>query len=197
MMSATRFSTMLGSYSLSTGFGFENRPAALQAVVGLAVAERDADSIQVLEGTVEIYVPTEANGGMVRLPNIVAHAGRIEEPALAKLGIQLNVFLDEAMFRQLQQEVFRSGSSAGSYGPNAVGMFYLDPAGVLAGWQLQDGQGRQLPSNGTSRGSSGGVFISQTRLSAPPPKDTQLVLFFTPAAALRTLPFRLENIPLP
>jgi hypothetical protein len=70
--------------------GFGQSSGALSTEVKLRNPSRNATAIKVLKGQVELFNPTEANGGVLTIKGILQHpAEPVQNPALAKYHIQL------------------------------------------------------------------------------------------------------------
>jgi hypothetical protein len=172
---------------------------AMQARATLGLAPRGADSIKYVEGTIEIYLPAESNGSMIRIGNIKSHLGRVEDPTLAKHGIVFHFLGDKASEDEARALMSGSGgsSSARIDSVTGYGYYFRDPSGKLAGVQLQDGKG--APFRGGGGGGGGGPNGTLMTYSLPSPimDDTQLVLYVAVPEAIKTVPFRVEDIALP
>lgn len=190
----------------------------LQGTATLATAERAAASITFVEGMIEIFLPSTANGSMLLIPNILSHAGRLEEPVLTKHGIEITLFIDQESSDEVTAMVAattgggRGGGGVGGVSSVATfsgtaptttvippfGFYMKDPSGMFAAWRLQDSSGNVIPTGGWSRsGGSPGNSTTQIRLNNPLPKDAQLLFYLNVPEAVRAVPFRLEDIQLP
>lgn len=76
---------------------------------------------------------------------------------------------------------------------NSIQMYVKDPEKRVAGLKFVDTQGKALKSRESW---SSGEFRN-VGLDAQPPPDTQLVLQLATPEAVKSFPFKVENIPLP
>jgi hypothetical protein len=183
--------------SMMSGPGGMAQP--MRATANLGVAPRSAESIKYVEGTIEVFVPAEANGSMIRIPNIKSLLGRVEDTTLAKYGIVFHFLGDKAS--EDEAKALMAGSGSSSRAPmdlvTGFGYYFRDPSNMLAGVQLLDGKGAPVQlSGGGGGGGSNGSLMSYS-LRAPLADDTQLVIYVAVPEALKTVPFRVEDIALP
>jgi len=202
----------VSSHSFSSG----HASGALKTEVKLRNPSRNAATLKILKGEVELFSPTEANGGLLTIKNVLQHpAEPIQNAALAKHGIQL-IYLTkeayEAKMKEIEAHKKTTADAAGeklgeAFGDLFKGMFggmmssskssiqlYIkDPEKRVIGVTFLDGQGKPLK---TRESWSSGDFRS-TGLDATPPADTQLVVQLATPEAVKTYPFKVENIPLP
>jgi hypothetical protein len=174
-----------------------NGTAFLIGEVFLDSPERKAESLKYIEGSIVLFLPSESNGSIVRIPNIVRHAGRIEAPALAKHDIEFHFFPDQANWDKAKNLPDFGAREKPPTFPTDVGYSFRDPSGRLAYFELQDANGAVIPMNGTSWGGGDPSRTGAIHLQAPLPRDAQLVFFLTIPEAIKTVPFRVEDIALP
>ena len=175
---------------------------------------RSATTIKIIKGEVELFNPTEANGGLLTIKNVLQHpAEPIRNPALAKLGIQV-IYLTKEAYQAKKKELDQkaAGDPAGqklaeafgglfkgmfggmmSDSKNSIQLYIQDPQKRVMDLKFIDGQGKALKSR--ERWSSGD--FNTTGLDAPPPPDTQLVIQLATPESVKSYPFVVENIPLP
>jgi hypothetical protein len=189
--------------SLSNSLGRGAR-GGLTANAQLGAAPRSVTAIKLLEGTLDLVVPTEANGGIIRIPGIKLHSGRLEHPELTKRGIAVVFATDQESYDEavnLRATIFRGtigGAPVIPDGKTNFTLYYQDPSGAAMGALLQDGKGAALPTrsaNGSS--SSGNWAMMNLTLDAGLPDDAQLVVFVATPESIKKVPFRFENVPLP
>jgi hypothetical protein len=192
--SAASLAILESRLALSLSSSGRGGPRPLTGSASLAGSVRKAESLQYVEGTIDLFLPSEANGSIVRIPNVLSHAGRIENPTLAKHGIEFYFLPDQASYDEAEAAIaaFRTPPRVPDF-PNGVGYFVRDPSGLIANQQLQQANGTVIPPRGNSR--SGGT--GSIHLSAPLPADAQLVFFLMIAEGIKTVPFRVEDIALP
>jgi hypothetical protein len=183
--------------------------------VQLRNPSRSASVIKVLEGEIDLFHPTTENGGKILLKNFQAHPGEIiDSPDLKQAGIQL-IFVtretEETAQKRLQEDLSkdnaapkpndvsdmqrlllrRSMEPAGMKNP--VRFIFNDPEGKLVGIDFLDGSGIPIMQRGSSRGSG---FLTKGFDKELPANALAIVYLATPGA-VTTVPFELENIPLP
>jgi hypothetical protein len=170
----------------------------LRAQANLGIAPRGADSIKFVEGTIEMFVPAESNGSVIRIGNIKNHFGRVEDPTLEKYGIVFH-FLGDKASEDEARSLMSGGGGGGARidGVTGFGYFFRDPSGKLAGVQLQDSKGAPWPSSGGGGGGGSNGSLMSISLRSPITDDTQLVIYVAVPEAIKTVPFRVEDIALP
>jgi hypothetical protein len=197
-------------------FDFGRSSGVLKTEVTLRNPSRNATTIKILKGEVELFNPTEANGGHLTISNVLQHpAEPIANPVLAKYGVQL-MYLTKESYEAKKKEIEaqqKTGADAagqnlgeafgelfkGMFGgtmsdsKNSIQMYIKDPEKRVIGLKFVDGQGKPLKTNG----SFSSADFKNIGLSAPPPADTQLIIQFATPASLKSYPFQVENIPLP
>jgi hypothetical protein len=191
--------------------GFGQSSGALSTEVKLRNPSRNATAIKILKGNVELFNPTEANGGLLTINNILQHpAEPVQNPALAKYHIQL-IYLTKAAYNAKKKEIESQPNGnpqlgeafgqlfKGMFGgmmsdsKNSIQLYINDPEKRIIDLKFVDGQGNPLKSNGSWSTDS---FKSTSFESAPPP-DTQLNIQLATPEALKTYSFQVENIALP
>jgi hypothetical protein len=199
--------------SFST-FGSGQRSGVLKSELRLRNPSRNASIIKVLEGEVEFFTPTLANGGILILKDILKHpAEPVQNATLRKYGIELMYLTKEsydAKKKQVEEqqkneaggkigdafgELFKGmlGGMMSSDSRNSLKLYVKDPEKRAIEVEFQDASGKPL-KRGCSWSSG---ELRQIEVSAPPPADTQLMIHLATPEALQTFPFKLENIPLP
>lgn len=161
---------------------------------------RQAATIRLIEGEIDLFTPTEANGGIVRLADLAAHPGEpAKSAALEAQQVQVVYFTREA-FEANSQLVpsaakVNYATAFGWFGGTAVGILVRDPKRIVVDLELQGGEGKPIaasPVVGASSEWSRGLFAK-----APLPADAQLVVRVATPGAIQRYPFKLENVPLP
>ena len=192
-------------------FGFGQSSGALSTEVKLRNPSRNATAIKILMGRVELFNPTEANGGRLTIKNILQHpAEPVENPALAKYHIQL-IYLTKEAYDAKKKEIesHQNGDQklGEAFGQLFKGMFggmvsdskdsiqlYIgDPDKRIIDLKFVDGQGKPLKSNQSWSTDS----FKSTSFESPPPPDTQLNIQLATPESLKTYSFQVENIALP
>ncbi|MEO6568782.1 MAG: hypothetical protein ABIO94_08455, partial [Opitutaceae bacterium] len=136
------------------------------------------------------------NLSMILIPNAPSHAGRSEDPALAKQKLESNFISDPASYDRAKNQT--AGVQPKSVQPdptNGLGYSFRDLSGGLVSQQLQEANRTAIRTGSTSWNGGSGNQTGALQLR-PLPADSQV--FFIPSPeAIRTVPFRVENIPLP
>jgi hypothetical protein len=193
----------------SSGFG----GSTLKAEVKLRNPSRNATVIKVVEGEVEMFNPTPANGGILVIKDILKHpAEPVDNPALKKYGIQV-MYLTKESYEAKKKELETQKDSAGnaigeafadlfkgmfnnmisSDSKNSIKLYIKDPEKRVVEVEFQDANGKPLKR----RGSWTSNEMRSLDFESPPPTDTRLVISLATPEATRTFPFKVENIPLP
>jgi hypothetical protein len=188
---------------------------ALKAEVRLRNPSRNATTIKILKGEVELFNPTEANGGLLTIKDVLQHpAEPIQNPALAKYGVQL-MYLTKEAYEAKKKEVEaekEKGAATGqklgeafgelfkgmfggmmSSSKNSIQLYIEDPDERVVDLEFVDGEGKPLK---TRQSWSSGNFKNIGFDAAPPP-DTELKIQLATPESLKSYPFKVENIPLP
>jgi hypothetical protein len=199
----------------SSGFGNSGSSAStLRAEVKLRNPSRNATVIKSIEGEVELFNPTPANGGVLIIKDILKHpAEPVDDPTLKKFDIQLMYLTKEsyeAKKKEIEaQEKSNTGNPIGdafaelfkgmfsgmmsSDSKNSVKLYVKDPQKRVVDVEFQDAAGKTLKHRGgwTTTGMRSQDF------DAPPPPDTRIKISLATPEATRSYPFKVENIPLP
>jgi hypothetical protein len=195
--------------------GPERQSGVLKTEVKLRNPSRNATVIRILEGEVDLFSPTEANGGIHVLQEALKKPGEpIRDPVLAQLGLQIMYLTREsyeAKKKELEAEQSKSERAGEKFGEafadlfkgmfsgwfaemkDAVTFYIHDPQKRLVDLELLDGSGKPLKTQGRM---TSGAF-RKIYVATPAPPDTQVRLFLATPEAVKTYPFKLENIPLP
>ncbi len=188
--------------------------STLQGELKLRNPSRNAAVIKLIEGEVELFNPTPANGGILVIKDILKHpAEPVQNPTLKKYGIEL-IYLTkesyEAKKKQVeeQQKNNTGGGIGDAFGDLFKGMFsgmmssesknnlklYVKDANKrVIEAEFQDANGKPLKR----RSSWSSNEMRSQDFDTPPPADTQLMIHLATPEAIQTVPFRLENVPLP
>src|SRR5205085_7133098 len=142
---------------------------ALKTDLRLRNPSRNATVIKLLEGEVELFSPSSANGGVLVIKDILKKPGEpVQNPALKKYGIEL-IYLTketyEARKKQLEEqqnkasgaidsafgEMFKSmfGGMMGSDKQNSVKLYVKDPDKRVIDIEFQDATGKELKRGGS------------------------------------------------
>jgi len=197
----------MGSHFMNFG----QSTGALKTEAKLRNPSRNATAIKMLKGKVELFNPTEANGGLLAVKGILQHpAEPVQDPALAKYNIQLMYLTKEAYDAKKKEiesrqkgdeklgaafgELFK-GMFGGmmSDSKNSIQLYIKDPDKRIIDLKFADGQGKELKSN---QSWSTDDFKS-TSFETLPPQDTQLKIQLATPESLKTYSFQVENIALP
>ena len=190
------------------------KSTVLKKEVKLRNPSRNAAFIKVIEGEVELFNPTPANGGILIIKDILKHpAEPVENATLKKYNIQMMYVTKEsyeAKKKQIEQqpktdaggavgeafgEMFKGmfGGMMGADSKNAVKLYVKDPDKRVISVEYQDANGKALKT----RSSWSSNEMRNQDFDAAPPADTQLLVQLATPEATQTLPFKVENIPLP
>lgn len=190
---------------------FGQSSGALSTEVKLRNPSRNATAIKMLKGQVELFNPTEANGGLLTIKGILQHpAEPVQNPALAKYNIQLMYLTKEAYdAKKKEMESQQNGDQKlgaafgelfkGMFGgmvsdsKNSIQLYIKDPDKRIIDLKFADSQGNPLKNN---QSWSTDDFKS-TSFETPPPPDTQLKIQLATPESLKTYSFQVENIALP
>lgn len=166
--------------------------------VELSSPARSARFIKTLEGELDLLFPTPENGGMVIVRDFLKHPGELlSNPSLKSSNISIT-FLDKdsaennwnggvPVSPRMPHNAFRSGSA------HQLRFSVDDPDHRLADMAFIDAYGRQLPTGGSTYGSTIRTYTLQENV----PSNLQLYIYLTVPAAIKTIPFKIENIELP
>ena len=176
--------------------------------VELLSPPREAHSIKLLEGEAELFFPTTENGGLVIIKNFMAHPGEtFTDSALKKLNINITYLGkngDEANIStqrvqstpptsvdpvpQVRRLPFRRF-------PQMPGLQFSvdDPDHRLVDMTFMDAYCRQAWGGMNSMGNNTRTYQFQGEL----PSTLRLYIYLAAPAAIKTVPFNIENIELP
>jgi hypothetical protein len=188
----------------------------LKAEVKLRNPSRNATTIKLLKGEVELFSPTEANGAIIRIKDVLKHpAEPILHETLKKNNVVL-MYLTKESYEAKKKEIEAQQSAGGNAGENvgaafgelfkgmfggmmssgskdAIQLYMKDPDKRIMELEFQDGNGKPLKTSGSWSSNE----FKQTNLNAPPPADTQLMIKLAVPEAVKVLPFELKDIALP
>jgi len=197
----------MGSHFMNFG----QTSGTLSTEVKLRNPSRNATAIKMLKGQVELFNPTEANGGLLTIKGILQHpAEPVQNPALAKYNIQLMYLTKEAYdakkkaIESQQNGDQKLGAAFGelfkgmfggmmSDSKNSIELYINDPDKRIIDLKFADGQGKELKSNQSWSTDN----FKSTSFETPPPADTQLKIQLATPESLKTYSFQVENIALP
>lgn len=194
-------------------FNSGQRAGVLKTDLRLRNPSRNSSTIKLVDGEVELFSPTVANGGVLTIKDILKHpAEPVQNEALKKYGVEV-VYLTkesyEAKKKQLQEQqkseadaklgdvfgdMFKGmlgGMTADS--KNSVKLYVKDPQKRVIDVEFQDAGGNALKTGSTWWMGE----LRQTEFKSAPPPDTQLLIHLATPEALRTFAFKVENVPLP
>jgi len=191
--------------------------SALEEKIKLKNPSRSAKFIKLLEGELELFQPTTENGGMVVVENFMSEPSEpIESDSLDKWNIQITYLTKESyeakkrefeeahkgniqkaaekvggVFAEMFEDVFEETLSDEK---NTLQFFVKDPENRVIDLGFTDSIGN--PIKVWSRSSIGELRIYSFKDSTPP-SDTRLVVYLATPESIKTVPFKLGNIPLP
>lgn len=169
---------------------------------------RQSTTIKLVEGEVELFTPTEANGGNVRVASFAARPAEfIRHEALEGAGIKL-MYLTREAYEARRAAATAAGEADAPWteavanalkarsrigGQNAVLFFVDDPQQRMVALDVETAGGKAI----RHRPSFAFSGIHSLFLDKPLPDDAQLVVRIAVDAAISRHAFKLENIALP
>ncbi|TAK90075.1 MAG: hypothetical protein EPO07_20600 [Verrucomicrobia bacterium] len=191
-----------------------HKSGALKYELKLRNPSRNATVIKLVEGEVELFNPTPANGGILVIKDILKHpAEPVQNPVLKKYGIELMYLTKEsyeAKKKQIEQQqkdaaggaigeafgdLFKGmfGGMMSSESKNNLKLYVKDADKRVIEVEFQDANGKALKR----RSSWSSQEMRSQDFDAAPPADTQLLIQLATPEATQSFPFKVENIPLP
>jgi hypothetical protein len=145
----------------------------IEKTVKLKNPARSAKFIKLLDGEVELFQPTPANGGVIIEKRFMARANEpLPSPALKKWNVRITYMTKEGLEAK-KKEIEKKQE---------------------AGEKIGDGQGKPIETNSRTRS---GPLVAYGFSEALPGPEAQLVIYLATPASLKVVPFKVENIPLP
>jgi hypothetical protein len=200
----------------SSSFGSSRSGGALKAEVKLRNPSRNATVIKSLKGEVELFSPSEANGAILTLKDVLKHpAEPIANPVLKKYGIVL-MYLTKETYEAKKKEIEAQAKASADADGNKLGeafgemfkgmfggmmsgskdalqMYVKDPEKRVVSLEFQDAQGKPLKT----RGKWSSNDFQQTELASSPLPDTKLVVQLAVPEAVKKFSFEVRDVPLP
>ena len=194
--------------------GSGERNGALSAELTLRNPSRHSAVIKLIEGEVEFFSPTAANGGTLVIKDILKHpAEPVANDTLKKYGVELTYLTKESYEAKKKQLQAQPGNGAGaalgqglgdmfsgmfsgmmsSGSSNTAFLYVKDPGKHVIDVEYQDAGGKALKR----RSSWSSNEMRSQEFAQPPPADTQLLVYLATPEAIQTVPFKIENVPLP
>lgn len=191
----------------------QNGQTVLKKEVTLKNPSRNAHLIKLIEGEASFFSPTEANGGKTIIKDALAHPGEpLDNKVLKQLKIQITYHTKESLeaAKQKQNAAASAGNKIGESFAQAFGSMFSgfggssDEKGAID-LQITDPDKRFvkvefLDASGTPLKSQGAMSYGDFHhygLKSAPSTNLQMVLYLATPEASVTVPFKLENIPLP
>jgi hypothetical protein len=195
----------------------EKQGDSVEKNVTLRNPARRATAIRSIEGEIELYQPTAANGGLVVEKKFMARPNQpLPSPALKKWNVEVTYFTKEgfeAKKKEFEQQQERGGEAAAekfgkalaeAFGSifgslaeddeNSLRFVIGDPDNRITDFAFRDGKGEPISIQGRYRS---GPLMTCSLEGGLPPADAQLVIYLATPDAIKTVPFKVENIPLP
>jgi hypothetical protein len=194
-------------------FNSGQKDGVLKTELRLRNPSRNSSTIKLVDGEVELFSPTMANGGVLIIKDILKHpAEPVQNEALKKYKVEV-VYLTKESYEakkkqiQEQQKSDPDGKLGEAFGDlfkgmfggmasdskNGVKLYVKDPEKRVVDVEFQDASGNALKT--------GSIWwmgdLRQTEFKSAPPPDTQLLIRLATPEALRTFAFKVENVPLP
>lgn len=206
--------------NISSFFHPNDGASTLTHKVSLKNPARSAHYIQSLKGTIELYTPTDKNGGRIEIANFKASAGKpLAESVLKPHGISIMYLTKEIMEQKKKEQMEKARSKANKemdklgeeMGQAFMNMFEGMLGGMMGGdkfslhlWvkdpeqkvvdiQFLDAQGKKLRTS--SRSNMG--EMRQVGFDALPGPGAKLLVYLAAPESIRSIKFSLNEIPLP
>jgi hypothetical protein len=185
---------------------------SIEKTVKLKNPARSAKFIKLIEGEVELFQPTAANGGVVVEKRFMTRVNApLQSATLKKWNVQITYMTKEGIeakkkeiekkqeagekigeaFAQLFQGIFGGMTSDDA---NSLQFVIEDPDGRFVDLKFQDAKGKPIDTQGRFRS---GPLYGYSFGEALPGPDAQLVIYLATPTSLKAVPFKVENIPLP
>lgn len=171
-------------------------PGPLKTYVTLHAPSRRATSINLLEGEVEVFAPTPANGGLILLKDYFKNPlTPISHPLLKRHQLEV-LYVTKEAFQSQKDNFPRYRALLGSGWPSSntpARLYLINPKQLLVRVDF-------LNADGVSQESTPYPYRQEVRpidLKVKPSAGAQVVLKVMTPEAKRSLPFKIENIPLP
>jgi len=171
-------------------------PGPMTANVTLRSPSRNATSIKVLEGEVEVFVPTVSNGGLIILKDYSKDPlSPIAHPLLKKHGLEV-FYVTKGIYESRKAEFSRHSGLAGfgwPYSGAAARLYINNPNRLVLRVDLRNADGVSLNPLLSSADGNRRAFDIKTAPSA----GSQVVIAVMTPETRQSFPFKLENIALP
>ncbi len=204
----------------SSFFHANDGASTLTHKVSLKNPARTARYIQSLKGVIELFTPTDKNGGRISIQNFMKSPGvALAEDQLKPHGISIMYMTKEIMEKKKKEEMKKAMSKAdkemekmgkemGDAFMNMLGtmmggmmgadkfslhLYVKDPNHKVVDIQFLDASGKKIKSS--SRSSMG--EMRQVGFDALPGPDAQLMVYLATPESIRPVKFSLDQIPLP
>jgi len=169
---------------------------------------REAHSIKLLQGEAELYFPTTENGGLVIIKNFLAHSGEtFTDPALKKLNVNITYFGKDGDEGNTSTQRVQSTPPTPADSTPAIRRLPFRRANQMRGLQFSiddpdhrlvdmtfmDAYCRQAWGGMNSMNANNRTYQFQSEL----PSTLRLYIYLAAPEAMKTVPFKIENIDLP
>ncbi len=203
-----------GNDSDSSSSSISNQKSTvLKTDLKLRNPSRNAMTIKLLEGDVELFSPNSTNGGIVVVKDVLKKPAEfLTNATLQKFKIDL-MYLTKETFEAKKKELeAKKNEAAGKIGeafgelfkgmfnglmssesPHSVRLYMKDPEKRVMAIELQDANGKALKR----QGGWSSAEMRQIDLDGAPPPDSQLRIHLATPESIQTFPFKIENVPLP
>lgn len=179
----------------------DTRHAGLSRIsLTLRNPSRNATVIKLLEGEVELFNPTIANGGLVTIKDFFKlPPAPMQHPSLIKNDIAV-LYLTQAGFEARRAELMaRYKNYLHNEWPERLAglLLIVDENGTIASFEVQQPDGKSL-GRGTTAVDAGAMGGSRRlNFQKVPATGTVLKITLKTPETIRTIPFKLEKIQLP
>ncbi len=208
------------SKNISSFFRPNDGASTLTHKVSLKNPARSAHYIQSLKGTIELYTPTDKNGGRIEIPDFKTSAGKpLAEAELKPHGISIMYLTKEILEQRKKEQMEKARKKASKemdklgeeMGQAFMNMFEGMLGGMMGGdkftlhlWvkdpdqkvvdiQFLDASGNKIKTS--SRSSMG--EMRQVGFDVLPRPDAKLLVYLATPESIRPVKFSLDQIPLP
>ena len=176
--------------------------------VELMSPSRNAHSIKILEGEAELLFPTPENGGLIVMKDFLSHPGEaLSDPSLKKSNVTITYVGKDGDETNTSIRTLHGDSSVPQDPSQMPRRLPFRRSGQMKGLQFSiddpdhrlvdmvfvDAYGRQVGGGMNSFGPNSRTYQFQNEL----PSNLQLHIFLAAPDAIKTVPFKIENIDLP
>jgi hypothetical protein len=163
----------------------------------LANPSRNARVIKTIEGEADLLFPTPENGGLVIVKGFLAHPGEpLVDPVLKKSNVSITYLGKEGAETNSDDRMPQPSGRIRYRRPiqgYRLRFSIEDPEHRLSEIAFIDAYGRQIWNGGSSINTRNRTYDFQEE----PPSNLRLFVYLATPGAIKTVPFKIENIELP